>query len=390
MKTSILDGNTHGALKKIPVETLSPGMIFDSPVYFEGSNLLVGAGIPLKETDIRRLNQWGISIVETKGGIAGEDPVQREALDFRREYGPGNKDSSYILYISSIKRLDTVFKDVMEDKEVIQQRLTSITSDLMQCVRENRNQMLQYVLFGEPAANKLVVNAVHTAVISIVIGEKIELLNHYLFKLCIAALLHDIGMLRISEDIASKTDKLTDEEFQAMKLHSILTYNIIVNELHYGQEIGEYALLHHENWDGSGYPKRLTGEKIPLPSRIIACADAYSAMVNERPYRERLSGYLSLKTIIGDNGKRFDPGITKALLSSIGIYPIGSIVRLNNEDIGRVVDINPQAVLRPKIKIVKRYRNQGKKDEEIIDLIKRSDIYITETIEPVHEPFAGS
>jgi HD-GYP domain-containing protein (c-di-GMP phosphodiesterase class II) len=378
MKSLKADNKHIGNQNVIPVAELYPGMIFDSPVFVEGDNLLVDSWTPIKKSDIERLNHWRIEYVETAGAVT---KTTRRIAGYGGEFKPGDNDESYVAYIFAIKRLETVFKDIEDGNEVIQERISSIVGDLLKCIRENRSRMLQYVLFGEPSARQLAVNAVHCTIISVTIGEKLELLNHQLFKLGIAALLHDVGMIQIPETITNKKEKLSQEEYNKIKRHVFHSYDIIVNDIRFEKEIGEYALFHHENFDGGGYPKHLSGEKIPLSSRIIVCADAYTAMVNERAYGERMSGYNSLKTIISDNCKRFDPNVTQALLSSIGYYPIGSIVVLNNQDIGRVVDMSPQTILRPKVKIIKKHNTRENDKEEIIDLLKTSDLYIMSAVE---------
>jgi hypothetical protein len=382
MKSIKVEQEKGNNLKVIPVSDLYPGMIFTNAVYIEGNNLLAAPHVPLKRSDIDRLNAWSVKFVETAGSVIDNNQKETFSSDYLNEYKPGENDFYHSMYVSAIKRLDAIFRNIEQGREVIQQRITSIVSDLMKCIRENRNRLLQYVLFGEPSARPLVVRAIHSLIISIVIGEQLNLLNHSLFKLGLASLLHDVGMLRIPESIVNKKEMLSDKELFKVRLHVFHSYNIISVLLGYGKEIGKYALFHHECWDGSGYPKKLAGDKIPLFSRIIACADVYTAMVNERSYKRRVSGYRSLKTIIGDNCKGFDPAVTQALLSAIGVYPIGSIVLLNNRDIGRVIDLNPQTVFRPRVKIIKKNSKRNYNREEIIDLLAASDIYITGTVEP--------
>ena len=210
---------------------------------------------------------------------------------------------------------------------------------------------------------------------------KLKLLKHQIFKLGIAALLHDIGMIRIPENLVNKKENLTDEEFRIVKHHLVYSYIIIMNEIGYHKEIAEYTLFHHENWDGSGYSKKINGEKIPLISRIIAVADTYVALIHERPYKNRINGYQAMKTIIGNNGKRFDPAVIRALLKSIGVYPIGSIVQLNNYLVGKVIDFPSHNIFRPRIQFLKEYSEKGIKRYDILDLRKEEKLFIKNIME---------
>jgi len=154
-----------------------------------------------------------------------------------------------------------------------------------------------------------------------------------------------------------------------------------MNEIGYHKEIAEYALFHHENWDGSGYLKKIDGEKIPLIARIIAVADTFVALINERPHKNRINGYLAMKEIIKNNGKKFDPGVIRALLENVGIYPIGSIVQLNNFLVGKVIDFSSHNIFRPRIQFLKEYTERGIKKYDILDLKKEKKLFIKNIME---------
>ena len=128
-------------------------------------------------------------------------------------------------------------------------------------------------------------------------------------------------------------------------------------------------------------PKQLKKDAIPLFARIVAVADSYVAMVKERPYRSHMIGYDAIKTIISDNFKRFDPNVVKAFLNGMGIYPIGSIVLLNNGAIGRVVEINGEAPLRPKLEIIIDETGDKLQEGRKFDLLKSGDNFIVRAID---------
>jgi HD-GYP domain-containing protein (c-di-GMP phosphodiesterase class II) len=142
------------------------------------------------------------------------------------------------------------------------------------------------------------------------------------------------------------------------------------------------ALQHHEHWDGKGYPRRLKGEEISQASRIVTVADAYEAMVGERPYRNSMIGYTAMKGILSDNGKHFDPQVLKVFLESMGVFPIGSIVQLNNASIGRVVENNPSAPLRPRLETLIDERGNRVEGEETVDLLQKKNLFIVKAVDP--------
>lgn len=147
------------------------------------------------------------------------------------------------------------------------------------------------------------------------IGEILGLSEYKIKELKIVGLLHDIGKIAIDENILNKPGKLTAEEWTEIKRHSEIGYRILstVNEL---SEMAEYVLAHQEKWNGTGYPKGLKAEEIPLESRIIAIADAYDAMTSERTYRNKMSAEAVLAELQKNAGIQFDPELVSLFIKN--------------------------------------------------------------------------
>nr|MCR4903364.1 HD domain-containing protein [Butyrivibrio sp.] len=151
-----------------------------------------------------------------------------------------------------------------------------------------------------------------------------------------AAPLHDIGKIAIPEDILNKPGKLNDEEFDIMKTHAFEGKKIIekatenLPDAGYLEEAADMAGYHHERWDGSGYPEKLSGEQIPLSARIMAVADVFDALVSKRAYKDSFSYEKSISIIKEEAGTHFDPLVVDAFLKSQGDI-IAITEQLNNE-----------------------------------------------------------
>ncbi|MFZ1040882.1 MAG: PAS domain S-box protein [Anaerolineales bacterium] len=152
---------------------------------------------------------------------------------------------------------------------------------------------------------------------SMQLGKAMELGEEYLVHLRRGALLHDIGKLGVPDNILLKAEKLTDEEWEIMKKHPQLAYDMLysVAYLHRALDI---PYCHHERWDGTGYPRGLKGEQIPLAARIFAIVDVWDALTSDRPYRKAWSKPDALKYIREQSGKQFDPEVANIFLKEFG------------------------------------------------------------------------
>jgi len=148
------------------------------------------------------------------------------------------------------------------------------------------------------------------------IGTELGLSKEEVDVLELAGMYHDIGKISIPDAILKKPDKLTDEEYEIIKTHTQIGYKILRAADEYSG-LAEYALSHHERWDGRGYPKGLKGEDIPLFSRIINVADSFEAMTADRPYRKGMSITDAGLEIKNCSGSQFDPGISNLFLTKV-------------------------------------------------------------------------
>jgi len=148
---------------------------------------------------------------------------------------------------------------------------------------------------------------------SMQLGKAMQLGEEYLVHLRRGALLHDIGKLGVPDSILLKAEKLTDEEWQIMQRHPQFAYDMLysIKYLHRALDI---PYCHHEKWDGTGYPRGLKGEQIPLAARIFAIVDVWDALTSDRPYRKAWSPPDALKYIREQSGKHFDPEIVDIFL----------------------------------------------------------------------------
>ena len=388
-------------MKKILVKDLKEGIIFSAPVFIEGNNILVPAGAALRKKDISRLNSWGIEFVMTDGeqivAPQGDGKAQAGSKSAEQEQKAAKKASNiisltdvqenkgaYRSYMELIERLDEVCGNIASGVAMEARSIDNITGRLLQAVREQRNSFIGYVLGGEIKGHSMAKNLVNTAILSALIAMELKMPNHKVLQVVTGALLHDVGMLRMPKEIVEKKGGLSEAELQRIQAHTLYTYKIVNKELLYPEEVGLIVLQHNERWDGEGYPRRLAGTAIDIGARIVSVADAFEAMVSQKPYRNPMMGYQAMKNLLSDNLRRFDPDVIKAFIQTMGIYPIGSIILLNNGAMARVVDVQASAPLRPTIRILADEFGKIFKNEEgdLIDLLVEKSLFIARAVDP--------
>ena len=370
-------------MKKIPVDSLKAGMKFTKAVFLDDENILVPPGIHIKQKDLDRLKKWGIENVLTEGSILKDSSLSdSEKLPFGKLLNT-DEDSSFLnAYIRATEDLAAVFKSVSDGAKISSKDVDKITHNFYPFLLENSYEMISFTIRNEKTSYKSAQSAINCMILSTVIGINMKMPNHRLMQLATGAMLHDIGMMKIPDSILDKQAELSDQEMQALQTHPLYSYTIITKELRYPEEIGLISLQHHERWDGKGYPRKLKGKGISLPARIVSVADAFEAMIQDRPYRNSMIGYTAMRQILNDNSRRFDPEVLKIFIKSMGIYPIGSIVVLNNGSIGRVIKIHSSAPLRPGLLLLINENGVKMREEKHIDLLKEKDFFIAKAIHP--------
>ncbi len=179
-------------------------------------------------------------------------------------------------------------------------------------------------------------HSVNVCAIALIAGQSLHYTRQDLHKLGVGALLHDIGKVQMG-DIVRKPGKLSPEEWERMKTHPTIGYELLRTNFEISLLSAHVAFQHHERMDGSGYPRGLAGGDIHEFGRIGAVADVYDALASDRPYRKRLDPATLAAELQGMAGDHLDPEIVRKLLARMALYPTGSIVLLATRQVAVVV-----------------------------------------------------
>jgi HD-GYP domain-containing protein (c-di-GMP phosphodiesterase class II) len=357
-------------MNAIPFKDLAPDTYFSAPVFLDDTYILLTPETPLTSSLINRLAEWEIRELFTDGIPLNED-AEEAAAESEEADAEGrpvtsqtagdkeNLDKVSLFYEQFLKYVETVYTRYVTKGEISLKELSDKIKTLCDVILENKRYVLRILGGASATANYLVNHSTRSTVLAIVLGGHLKLPPHRLIELGVAAVLHEIGMVRLPPQLYMADRRLSDQERKSITAHPILGYNILKDK-QFPLSICLAALEHHERMNGSGYPRSLTGDKISLYARIIAVACSYDAVTGSRPYKEAREGYAGMVDILKNEGKQYDDVVIKSLVYSLSVFPVGSFVLLTNAKLGQVIDVNPDNPRYPVVLVLGSKTPDGK------------------------------
>lgn len=263
------------------------------------------------------LNKSG-KAASSKGSKSKPDAInllEQVLEEVKRSEPYNNPESAEYKSAIELEKQDALIKEV---KQVLYGAINSRPVDIKSCVRatetilnevynkirkvQNFNQLRVYNYYTFS-------HELNVALISALIGREIGYNEGKVKDLTFSAFLHDVGKMKIPKEILYKTDKLTKEERELIKEHTVLGYDFLVNVLKLPVELARPALEHHERWNGQGYPKGLVGDQISEFAQIVAIADVYDALISHKVYKGSIETTIALNIMLNEEAGSFNPKI---------------------------------------------------------------------------------
>jgi HD-GYP domain-containing protein (c-di-GMP phosphodiesterase class II) len=199
-------------------------------------------------------------------------------------------------------------------------------------------------------------------------GRFLQLEQRQIELLGYLGLLQDIGKVRLPKELLEKRGRLTPGELARAKLHVNYSAQILRTTPGLPPELPDLVALHHERYDGSGYPNKLRGSQIGLIGSIAAIADTYDAMTVQRPYADAVAPSAAISNLYKWRDVLFDAGIVEQFIRFIGIFPVGSLVELNSGEVGVVISQNPEQRLKPRVMVIRDAKGIELRPQKLLDL----------------------
>jgi len=352
-------------MKVIPVESIRGGEILAKDLYLSSGAVLMSQGAVLRPAYIDRLRSMGYTMVH----IVEEEITN--LIDHATEQ---------VIQKHCQESVRTVIDKYSYGVDAELNAIASAADNIMQDVL-SQPEVLYNVSRVRDKSNSIYLHCINVSALSVLIGVKMRMQERRLKNMAVGALLHDIGLIYLPIDIQNvNIDTCDASVLKEVKRHVIHGYSAVEKESWLPMAAKDIIVNHHERIDGTGYPFRLTGEKISLETKIVSLCDEFDSLVyghcrNKRKIRE------TMDYITSQAGLKFDFKVVQTFLASVAVYPIGTIVELNTGEKGIVVRQNQSLPTNPVIQLVKEMPEGMVPTGKEVDLTKNLTLIITDTVE---------
>jgi len=326
-------------LRKIEISSLRQGMILSSGIYNSRGEELLKAGIQLTDAYIQQLFKQGIDFAWVDDGVPLGQPV-KDVIKWQTR-------------LAAIRQVRNILLGAKESGRLViePQSLYNTVGEFTEQLLHNKNLIYNLVDLRSQD-DYTFAHSVNVCTLALMTGITMGYSRDELAVLGVGALLHDLGKIKIPDEILNKPGSLTAAEFEIMKKHTVFGYELIRDAENIDDIQAIMALQHHENYDGSGYPSGLQSDKIHEYAQVVAIADRFDAITANRVYRKAFPPHEAFEMCAASGNYFVKENIAKAFMYNIAAYPAGTLVELNNGMVGISVDTPKGYSLFPLVRVL--------------------------------------
>ncbi|MEX2414833.1 MAG: HD-GYP domain-containing protein [Paenibacillaceae bacterium] len=350
------------------IDSVQDGDIVAKPILLENGNVLVGVGLKLNGKFVDRLRRLGIDRVYVEDAhtldIIPEDVIEDET---RKEAITAVHKTMTELVDITVTKGRSVNRDL---GSTFRNVFSSILSDLTR----KKNIMINLTNL-HTTEGYLFHHSVNVAILAGILGMSKGYNRQQMEELGVGALLFDIGMTQIPNEIWNKSGTLTAEERAIINTHTEKGFDLLRGRFDISLLSAHCALQHHERYDGQGYPRELKASDIHEYAQIVAIADVFDALTSSRPYRSRFKPNDAIELLFASGNSMFDLENVRLFCQHICIYPVSTTVMLSSGQIGVVSANHPGTIQRPVVRVLRE--SDGKEVQSPYELDMRKELNVT-------------
>jgi len=315
----------------------------------------------------------------TPAGIRRVEHVERVTVEVELPRAAASYETSQAAW-------ESVVASLSRGSEVDAAAVQGAVKDMSASIMRNPDALVLFSALKERGGYFLG-RAMNTSIYMIMFARFLGMTPEDIERAGMVGLLQDIGMLEVPDDVLSKTGPLSPEEQKLVRLHVERGVAILHKTAGMPPEVAELVMLHHERHDGSGYPRGLGSAELGTIGACAGIIDTFSAMTSKRPYAEAMAPSNALGMLHKWRDKVFHPLLIEEFIRCIGVFPVGSVVELNNGEVGIVISQNVAKRLQPRVMVVRDDKGNPIRPQKLIDLsrspkISEEEIYrIRRTLE---------
>jgi len=274
------------------------------------------------------------------------------------------------------REAQVVIRDIMQDvrlgKNIESDRVKRVVNNMIDSIFSNQAALASLTRIKDYDEYTFV-HSINVCILCLTLGRHLNLSREELEQMGIGALLHDVGKMKIPPHILNKPGTLTEEEFNEVKKHPLYTMEVLEKAHGIPEASKQVALQHHERYNGRGYPRGLRGEQIGRFGQIAAIIDVYDAITADRVYKKAIPLHEGIRMIYQGIKEDFNQLLVEHFIQCVGIYPAGTLVLLDSEEIGIVCAVNPGKLLRPNVMLI--YQNPKTRYPQpfVVDLMEKGE-----------------
>lgn len=293
--------------------------------------------------DERTIVVFADSIPDAELVESADDHPWQTTVSYCDEY-----ENAIRIYSRSLELAKEIHANIDARNDINLEATRELLTDMLASLTRNRSVLCSLAKLKEKD-DYTFTHCVNVALFAVTLGKHLGVKDKYLVELGTAGFFHDIGKIFIPSSILNSPDRLTEEQFTAIRKHADLGYNYLKQYPNLSPLIREGTRDHHERHNGQGYPAQKREEEASLPGRLLAVVDVYDAISSKRCYKDAVSPPETLRIMYQTREQDFSPGFVEALIGVLGVYPSGSLVRLSNKYLAVVLEQNEIKPLCPKV-----------------------------------------